>query len=56
MAIFGQAVPYIGSESTYCQKWQQFESNYSQKWQCLDKLSPIYEANQIIAKNGKKEI
>ena len=42
MAIFGQAVFYMGSESNYCQKWQY-----------LDKLSSIWEANQIIAKNGK---
>jgi len=41
MAIFGQAVSYIGSESNYCQKWQKFESKYCQKWQYLDQLSPI---------------
>ena len=28
MAIFGQAASYIGRESNYSQKWQQFESNY----------------------------
>ena len=40
MAIFGQAVPYIGSKSNYCQKWQYLDKSSSnmdakscQKWQ-----------------------
>ena len=47
--IYGQAVPYIESESNYCRNWQKFESNYCQKRQYLD----LFEANQIIAENGK---
>ena len=40
MAIHGQAVPYMGSESNYCQKWQYIDKSSSnmdakscQKWQ-----------------------
>ena len=44
LAIFGQAVSYMGSESNYCLKWQIIESNYCQNWQYLDKISSNMDA------------
>jgi len=53
MATFGQAVPYIGSESNYCQKWQQLDKNSSnmdakscQKWhKMLNKSCQFWQLN-----------
>ena len=53
MAIFGQAVPYIGSESNYCQNGKNLSQIIAKNGNIWTSCTIYRKANQIIAENGK---